>query len=61
MLKKVFVAVTLAVCFTGLSFSTGCSGPGEVVEGKASNKDFAKSGDKDKEGREAPDGTAHVD
>lgn len=63
MLKKVFVAITLAVCFTGLSFSTGCGGPGDPVEGNKNltKDDFAKSGDKDSKGREAPDGTAHVD
>lgn len=61
MLKKVFVALTLAVCLTGLSFSTGCGGPGEVVEGTATNKNLAKSGETDEEGREAPDGTARMD
>ena len=61
MLKKVFVAITLAVCFTGLSFSVGCGGPGEVIEGKATSADRAVSGDKDREGREAPKGTGFVD
>jgi len=61
MLKKVFVAITLAVCFTGLSFSTGCSSPGEVQEGTATNSDFGKSKDKDQDGIEAPDGLGIVD
>ncbi len=60
-MKKVFVAITLAVCFSGLSFSAGCSSPGEPEKGKATNADMTDSGDKDDDGREAPKGTGFVD
>jgi hypothetical protein len=55
------MALSLVIFAAGLFCQTGCGGPGEVIEGKASNADFAKSGTSDKQGREAPDGTAHID
>ncbi|MCP4081510.1 MAG: hypothetical protein GY819_13185 [Planctomycetaceae bacterium] len=64
MFKKVFVAITLAACVTGLSLS-GCGGPGEVTT-KGSLKSQTDMG-KDTSGnakdleQEAPQGTGMMD
>lgn len=44
-MRKAFVAMTLAICFSGLSISTGCTERGQVVDGKADNNSFGESVD----------------
>ncbi len=61
MLKKLLTIASLGLFVVGIACNVGCGGPGEPVKGTASNADFGKSGTKDKDGNEAPDGTAHID
>ena len=58
MLKKIFVAITLVVCVAGLTFSSGCGGPGEVQKGAATQSDFGngKSQGKTENGDDLPEG-----
>jgi len=64
MFKKVFVAITLAACVTGLSLS-GCGGPGEVkTKGTLkSQTDMGKDTSGNDKGmeQEAPQGTGLMD
>ena len=62
MFKNLMMLVALSVFVFGVSCNVGCGGPGEVIEGKASNANFVKNtGEVDKKGRKIPDGLGLVD
>ena len=54
MIRNLWIAFAL-VCFFGVS-AMGCYRPGPVVQGTATNNDFASSGEVDSFGNELPDG-----
>ena len=60
MLKKVFVAMTFALCVTGLSFA-GCSGGPDEVKVDKDAKPSKGEGQGEMEGVKAPDGMVTAD
>lgn len=57
MFKNLLMPLVLGFVFASvMCCSVGCGGPGEVIEGTATNANFGESGDKDTEGRQAPGG-----
>lgn len=61
MVRKLLMVCALGCSVIGMTVSVGCTKPGAVVQGKASNNDFAENSETDQHGREAPTGTGIYD
>lgn len=61
MLRNLLMLVALGAFAFGVSCNVGCGGPGEVIQGKATNADFHKSTEYDSKGRKVPDGLGLVE